>query len=287
MVCLHAFVFLYSRIAVECCDHLVLYFGLYNVYYVRNSRIIFGYITRIHYLPAFTQASELRNQIKAASNVAKDADTLSDPSTAHWLPFPSLATIPKRFKRNQQRCFYYEGRHEMKKRVKEIKDNLAEGRHLLWHGTVGYGKSHLLAVVACHLLADDYHVVYIPDCSKLKSDNLVFHALRNALFVAFSDNMGILRQIDRQQDLKNLIDWCIRRECIHPSRDSKIVFLLDQAHPLIAGESHSSQCLNDIIDNCCAVRAISIRDQTIATELTKVRDDEDVSCFGGVTNVCV
>jgi chromosomal replication initiation ATPase DnaA len=32
------------------------------------------------------------------------------------------------------------------------------------YGTQGYGKSHLLAILACYLAAQDERVIYIPDC---------------------------------------------------------------------------------------------------------------------------
>lgn len=46
--------------------------------------------------------------------------------------------------------------------VKELETTRWHG--YLFYGTIGYGKSHLLAALACYLIAAGKRVVYIPDC---------------------------------------------------------------------------------------------------------------------------
>jgi hypothetical protein len=54
------------------------------------------------------------------------------------------------------------------------------------YGTMGYGKSHILAALACLLIRRGHRVVYFPDC-RAACDSW-FHYLRRALLFAFRDN---------------------------------------------------------------------------------------------------
>lgn len=225
------------------------------------------------------------NEARAADGVY---GALSDPSKQFWLPFPSLDTIPKRFTRDKQKRFYYEGRQQLQERITEIKDAQSFAEHFVWRGTVGYGKSHMMAAAACVLLAESYNVVYIPDCAKLRSDELVYLKLRDALCVAFADNFDVLHAVYRCNGLDALIKWIRGASCMNPYVENKVVILLDQAHPLLVESEirHAAVRLIDILEGRCVVRAISTRDQKIAAILESNRNDQDVNCFGGLNDVC-
>jgi len=45
--------------------------------------------------------------------------------------------------------------------------HILKTRRYLLHGTLGAGKSHLLAVLTCVLRKEGMRVVYLPDCRRL------------------------------------------------------------------------------------------------------------------------
>jgi hypothetical protein len=92
---------------------------------------------------------------------------LSNPAIQIKLPFPFVGySIPERFNSNGDRDYWdYMGREKFTELLDAI--NVLETtnwRGYLFYGTIGYGKSHLLAALACYLISAGKRVVYIPDC---------------------------------------------------------------------------------------------------------------------------
>jgi hypothetical protein len=56
---------------------------------------------------------------------------------------------------------------------------------LFIHGSMGYGKSHILAALACFLSCIGKRTVYLPDCRQLLAEPLPY--IKSALLCAFSD----------------------------------------------------------------------------------------------------
>jgi hypothetical protein len=109
--------------------------------------------------------------------------------------------VPRRFKTDDkaEQNWSYEGRIMFRKLLEELKMVRESGSYTaVWlHGTQGYGKSHLLAILVCYLAAQDERVVYIPDCRDWLQDPVGY--LKDALLFAWADD------ITTQEEIKTLI----------------------------------------------------------------------------------
>ena len=225
-------------------------------------------------------AAQLREEIRGA--VDRQRASLTDPSGNAWLPFPSLShSIPSRFSR-EGRSFYFVGRPQLKDVLEQIKDRQDAQHHLQWLGTIGYGKSHLLAAAACCLLAEGWEVVYIPDCSDLLDEAVAYHVLRDALLMAFAGIGTHITAIEKCATIDALVQWCVGS--LPVAKDSKLVFLLDQAHAMV-GAGQRPKWVAELLYNRCAVKAVSLRDPGILGTLSKQRNETDVMFFGGLSEV--
>ena len=97
------------------------------------------------------------------------ADQLSNPAIQTELPFPfAWDILPERFEcTGEDQNWVFMGREKFPTLLDAVKTLQGPTKH--WHGyhlygTIGYGKSHLLAALVCYLIAADKRVVYIPDC---------------------------------------------------------------------------------------------------------------------------
>jgi hypothetical protein len=121
-------------------------------------------------------SEDLYDKIRKLSSIEKD--DYADPSKLHTLPFPSIRWAqPDRFKIMNDNLFLYSGREIFLQIINLIESCLAapsQNHKINIYGTMGYGKSHILAALACHLMSRDtpVHVVYIPDC-KILAQNFV------------------------------------------------------------------------------------------------------------------
>ena len=224
-------------------------------------------------------ATHLREQIRGA--VEQQRANLADPAGNAWLPFPSVNRgIPSRFSR-QERSFFFVGRPQLEDVLSQIKDRQDAHHHLQWLGTIGYGKSHLLAAAACCLLAEGWNVVYIPDCADLLDTTVAYHVLQDALLLAFTGEDTHIAAIEQCSTLDALVQWCAN--ALPVSKESQLVFLLDQAHAIVGDKRPS--WLAGLLDNRCAVKAVSLRDPGILGTLSKQRSETDVMFFGGLSEV--
>ena len=225
-------------------------------------------------------SARLREQIRGT--VEQQRASLADPSANAWLPFPSVSrSVPSRFT-EEDGLFYFVGRPQFEDVLDQIKHKRRHAHHhLQWLGTIGYGKSHLLAAAACCLLAEGWNVVYIPDCADLLDKAVAYRVLRDALLLAFAGEDTRVAAIGQCSTLDALVQWCVNS--LPVSKDSKLVFLLDQAHAIV-GEKRPSW-LAELLDNRCAVKAVSLRDPGILATLSKQRSETDVMFFGGLSEV--
>ena len=136
--------------------------------------------------PIIKDVRELRDRIIKQTPAAW---MFSNPAQKILLPFPSLyEQLPTiRFHLNNG-IWKYMGREKFKellKKVEELKQNPHVG---LWlYGTIGYGKSHLLAALVCHLVSRGDVVFYVPDCRILARHPLRY--LKAAMLLAWGINI--------------------------------------------------------------------------------------------------
>ena len=98
-------------------------------------------------------------------HLSDDPQWYSNPKNCHSIPFPfSFFEPPERFS-IQDGKFEYMGREEFQRVHKTVSSLKAGGggTRLYIQGTMGYGKSHILAALACLLYRQGKVVVFIPD----------------------------------------------------------------------------------------------------------------------------
>jgi len=115
------------------------------------------------------ETATLQDYHKMFQHLSDDPQWYSNPQNCDTIPFPfSFSEPPERFS-IQDGKFEYMGREEFE-RVHKIVSSLKTGgggTRLHIQGTMGYGKSHILAALACLLYRQGKVVVFIPDVRTL------------------------------------------------------------------------------------------------------------------------
>ena len=126
-------------------------------------------------------------------------------------PYGGPDRAQDRFWFNEDGLFQYYGRKSFRRvldRVSELKMVGSNGyRQMYIHGVEGYGKSHLISAVICHLLSVRERILYIPDCRWLTIDP--FSCLRDRFRLAFADGsyvLELLHECSSNEDLVRLSD---------------------------------------------------------------------------------
>ena len=149
----------------------------------------------------------------AIQSIRPETD-LSDPNTFITLPFPSpLRTPAERFaiQRDTVKRFQYMGRSHFQDLLTAVADpRFLDGSSTLYlYGPSGTGKSHLLAALVFHLIREGERVVFIPDCGDLLTNLRI--VIREALLFAFHDNPYLCDEINRTNDIDDLVRFVEQR----------------------------------------------------------------------------
>ena len=113
---------------------------------------------------------ELHGRIGQLSAEPRD---YSDPSHPIELPFPSTNIVPSRFAISGNGTFLFLGQEKFAvvwDMWLKISADLRHRRAIYVYGTRGYGKSRIVAALACLLVRNNQRVVYIPDCRAMLSN---------------------------------------------------------------------------------------------------------------------
>jgi hypothetical protein len=173
--------------------------------------------------PELAENRELFQLIKEMSPL--EAETYADPTELLKLPFPFRGVLPRdRFAISKQ-TFDYMGRE----RFTELWANvvkLLEGEwdKIYLYGTLGYGKSHMLAALACLLTKRGERVVYLPDCRAMLGDFLQY--IKVALSLTFADSVEEHEQIVQLRTEEEIVEFLGRY------RPKKFFFIIDQVNAL-------------------------------------------------------
>jgi hypothetical protein len=124
-----------------------------------------------------------------------DPKWYSNPGNNKFLPFPLLYTrLPTdRFRLKPSKelpstsVFEFMGRESFSRLWESVGSmQLGVGfSQLFLHGSIGYGKSHILAALVCFLAGIGKRTVYLPDCRQLLAKPLPY--IQSALLCTFSD----------------------------------------------------------------------------------------------------
>ncbi|RHZ58596.1 hypothetical protein Glove_372g93 [Diversispora epigaea] len=167
---------------------------------------------------------------KIMEGIMKLSDTCevySDPKNFLLLPFPypGLHKPVDRFAISDDGLFTFMGRKEFNNVLSEINTfKLGTGyREMFIYGTVGYGKSHILAAIACFLFRSGKRVVYLPDCREMVVNEIDY--IKSALFLTYVDDDTKTTKIDACKSFNQIIKFC--REL-----GETLYFIVDQMNAL-------------------------------------------------------
>ncbi|KAF8462175.1 hypothetical protein BDZ91DRAFT_850755 [Kalaharituber pfeilii] len=181
---------------------------------------------------------ELQQQINMLSI---DAVRLSQPGASFALPFPYPGVVPERFHLGQEGQFEFFGRHKFAELYKVVKDmNPRQRKRVHFHGTLGAGKSHLLAALVCLLRKEGAPVVYLPDCYELLTSEPPELYLITALFASFWNDTDLSEEVTElfnavlsREYNHDRLEWDILVFCNLAAQLKKtILFVVDQANAL-------------------------------------------------------
>jgi hypothetical protein len=160
------------------------------------------------------------------------------------------------------------------------------------HGTLGYGKSFLLAALAIALFKDNRRVVYLPHCKALARS--FFSYLRDglALTYAYFNDHEALRGCFRCTTASELVNWCLLRSY----QAETLYFIVDQINALdtdievidsvpIARRQECTNMLGQLEFRHILIYSSSGNYLHGYREDTKPEDLKRVSVFGGLPKV--
>ena len=166
---------------------------------------------------------------------------LSDPQRSIALPFPFLGAVPHRFQLDYRCRFKFTGRsifptvYDIAKHM-----NTKQQKQLHIHGTLGAGKSYLLAALVSLLWKEGARVVYVPDCYELLMSEPPVSYLISSLSSCFCNDAELGPEIrklshillDKAYDSTRL-EWQVLTFCNLAAKVQKhILFVIDQANAL-------------------------------------------------------
>jgi hypothetical protein len=167
------------------------------------------------------------SQLPDAVPLPDAAVQLSSPASHIKLPFPFVGRdFPERFNYDGDHQYWdYMGREkftELLHAVKVLETTFWQG--YLFYGTIGYGKSHLLAALACYLITAGKRVIYIPDCRACAWSPVPY--FRAAMLLAWGGpDDNVIRESIKALDTMEAIAEFFREQ-------SNILFLVDQVNIL-------------------------------------------------------
>jgi len=90
------------------------------------------------------------------------------------------------------------------------------------YGTIGWGKSHLLAAMACLLLRKGRKIVFLPDCKMMLHDPVDY--FRSALLLTYAAEPAVQAQVACLGTVEGVISFC--------KRHHDLTYIIDQFNAL-------------------------------------------------------
>ncbi|KAJ7510171.1 hypothetical protein B0H11DRAFT_1958006 [Mycena galericulata] len=147
---------------------------------------------------SFPTLESIRNHLSSLRGVSLNSESLTDASCSLSLPFPSLlrSSIQSLHTANGQYSVENIGRPIFATVLSQVERlDRQIPRPVVLLGTYGSGKSHLLAMLASFLFAQGKRVVFLPECSLVADDPILWIKLAFAL--PFADLPETLERISQ------------------------------------------------------------------------------------------
>lgn len=157
---------------------------------------------------------------------------------------------------------------------------------MFMYGTIGWGKSHLLAAMVCLLLRKGRKIVYLPDCKVMLSDPVKY--VRSALLLTFASEPEIQRQAAELQTAEQIVAFC--------DRFPHLTYVIDQFNALEQDTTKDSsemqalkatthQMINSATFGRAVVKAASANNLTARVVHDKQLNMNIQTLFGGMDEV--
>jgi hypothetical protein len=224
-------------------------------------------------------------------DISDDPKVYSDPSRVSELPFPSTNQIPPCFTVSENRKVSYMGREAFTKvwdKWRVIEPKTGQRQAIYVYGSRGYGKSHILAALACLLVRLGKQVVYIPDCCRML--RAPFAYLQAAFLFAFADSEDS-ELVLQCETVDALINFSQRYDIA-----GRLFFIIDQLNaldplgPEASGEDEVLDTFRQRLLFMCAghvtIKSASANHKS-ARYMAKDTGEEKIALLGGQTNVRV
>jgi energy-coupling factor transporter ATP-binding protein EcfA2 len=119
-----------------------------------------------------------------------------------------------RFRLDPDDTFRFMGR-EIFAKVYQIVSNMSRRTGTIYslQGTLGSGKSHILAALACLLLKERKRVVYLPDARELAAGIVCYTKV--ALQLAYADNQALFGRIQGLLSIADIVQFAQERSIQH------------------------------------------------------------------------
>ncbi|KAF5379728.1 hypothetical protein D9615_005699 [Tricholomella constricta] len=242
-------------------------------------------------LPTEAQISALHTAIQ---NINENHNWYSNPANLGRLPFLHLYNqLPvDRFDFNDNLLFTYMGREsfaEVWSNVKSLKS--WQGTRLDIEGTIGYGKSYILAALAAFLSRSGKRPVYIPDCWELLKDDVPY--IQSALLSAFSEPSSTSTRDDIRafESHDDIIQFCGSLP-----HEKSLYFIIDQKNALDREDDNKGTASNDkkqavstLLDKIArghlVITSASANYQTALEVMSRHHSERTLSLRGGMSRI--
>jgi hypothetical protein len=240
------------------------------------------------------EIAELESLHMRLQGINPDPNWYSNPQNINPFPFPFVYhQLPvDRFDLSgpPESSFAYMGRESFSVVWSEVNGLKTRGgvTRLYINGTMGYGKSHILAVLAGLLSRSKKRTVYMPDCRELLGDMVSY--LQSALLCAFADPSSShwrdkIRAFKSQEDI---YDFCRKQsEPFYFIVDQKNALEIEGANMDIATNSAkqtAQQFLSQLTAMHYTITSASANYRT-ALRMEMKQVNEKVPMMGGMSEV--
>ena len=158
------------------------------------------------------------------------------------------------------------------------------------YGTIGYGKSHILAAMTCLLLQQGKRVVYLPDCRVMTSDFVQY--IKSSLLLAFGDSEPHQLEIQMCDSVAEIKSFC--RDIAYTN--IQLYFIIDQLNALDLEDTNKDEVnnetkqyirksLNEITFNHYIIESASANHKSAMHMEQKQDSKAKISLMGGMIEV--
>jgi energy-coupling factor transporter ATP-binding protein EcfA2 len=155
------------------------------------------------------------------------------------------------------------------------------------YGSMGFGKSHILAALACLLIRHGERVIYIPDCGDTYQNPLSH--MRAAFLLAFADSLSDTEHILRWKSLDEICTFCDEKN------QGSLSFIVDQLNALDPVDENKYTNnprraeFTELLQSCTLdhlyITSASANVDSYKITKRNHRNDVKVSLIGGMTRV--